>query len=215
MKKDLYTPEQIAKALKDLEKKICCQSASQTPLFPLQGTGTATDNVTGDLNDSNLTITGGMVGIGITPTTLFQVGISTLPFLGVDTTVDNENVFLGAQNATNDNSYGVFYGSSEVGSSLAYIESRNPTNDFNTSNVKTTTADTFAQVQIRADFNDGVKYSEIIMSADGVTSLVQVITDIFQIVTLQEYADDAAAALGGLPVNGLYRTGSIVKIRVA
>jgi len=32
---------------------------------------------------------------------------------------------------------------------------------------------------------------------------------------LSEYADDAAAALGGIPVNGLYKTGSFIKIRVS
>lgn len=32
---------------------------------------------------------------------------------------------------------------------------------------------------------------------------------------LQDFADDAAAAVGGIPVNGLYRTASVVKIRVA
>lgn len=32
---------------------------------------------------------------------------------------------------------------------------------------------------------------------------------------LDEYADDAAAEVGGVAVNGLYRTGSVVKIRVA
>lgn len=32
---------------------------------------------------------------------------------------------------------------------------------------------------------------------------------------LEEYADDAAAASGGIEVNGLYRTGSVVKVRVA
>jgi len=31
---------------------------------------------------------------------------------------------------------------------------------------------------------------------------------------LQEFADDAAAAVGGIPINGLYRTASVVKIRV-
>lgn len=31
---------------------------------------------------------------------------------------------------------------------------------------------------------------------------------------LTEYADDAAAAVGGIPINGLYRTGSAVKVRV-
>lgn len=31
---------------------------------------------------------------------------------------------------------------------------------------------------------------------------------------LSDYADDAAASAGGVPIKGLYRTGSIVKIRV-
>ncbi len=33
--------------------------------------------------------------------------------------------------------------------------------------------------------------------------------------TLQAFADDAAAAAGGVPVQGLYRTASVVKVRVA
>jgi len=32
---------------------------------------------------------------------------------------------------------------------------------------------------------------------------------------LPNYADDAAAATGGIPVGGLYRTSSAVKVRVA
>jgi hypothetical protein len=32
---------------------------------------------------------------------------------------------------------------------------------------------------------------------------------------LGDYADDAAAATGGVPVNGVYRTGSVLKIRVS
>lgn len=32
--------------------------------------------------------------------------------------------------------------------------------------------------------------------------------------TIPNYADDAAAAVGGVPVGGLYRTGSILKVRV-
>lgn len=34
-------------------------------------------------------------------------------------------------------------------------------------------------------------------------------------VNLEDFADDAAAATGGVPVNGLYRTGSAVKVRVS
>lgn len=36
-----------------------------------------------------------------------------------------------------------------------------------------------------------------------------------KITGLADHADDAAAAAGGVPVNGLYRTGSIVKVRVS
>ena len=32
---------------------------------------------------------------------------------------------------------------------------------------------------------------------------------------LADYADDSAAATGGVPVNGLYRTGRVLKIRVS
>ena len=32
---------------------------------------------------------------------------------------------------------------------------------------------------------------------------------------LPAYADDAAAAAGGVAINGLYRTGSVIKIRVS
>lgn len=32
---------------------------------------------------------------------------------------------------------------------------------------------------------------------------------------LEDYADDAAASAGGVPINGLYRTGSSVKVRVS
>lgn len=40
-------------------------------------------------------------------------------------------------------------------------------------------------------------------------------SNIFKITQgLSDYADDTAAAAGGIPVNGLYRTGSVVKIRV-
>jgi hypothetical protein len=34
------------------------------------------------------------------------------------------------------------------------------------------------------------------------------------IANLKNFADDTAAAAGGIAINGLYRTGSIVKIRV-
>lgn len=37
----------------------------------------------------------------------------------------------------------------------------------------------------------------------------------YKIVMIPEYADDAAASAGGIPVHGLYRTGSAIKVRVS
>lgn len=54
--------------------------------------------------------------------------------------------------------------------------------------------------------NNALENVLLSISGAGVFTLVQGLTD---------YADDAAAAGGGIPVNGLYRTGSSVKIRVA
>ena len=43
-----------------------------------------------------------------------------------------------------------------------------------------------------------------------------VLTEIYRFPnTLIEYADDAAAATGGLPIGGFYRTASAFKVRVA
>lgn len=39
--------------------------------------------------------------------------------------------------------------------------------------------------------------------------------DASEAITLSNYADDAAAAAGGIAVGGLYRTGSVVKVRVS
>jgi hypothetical protein len=39
-------------------------------------------------------------------------------------------------------------------------------------------------------------------------------TSLIKSTTLVEYADDTAAAAGGVQVNGFYRTGSVVKVRV-
>jgi hypothetical protein len=46
----------------------------------------------------------------------------------------------------------------------------------------------------------------LVMEGNGIFTLTQ---------GLGDYADDAAAQAGGVPINGLYRTGSNVKIRVA
>ena len=60
--------------------------------------------------------------------------------------------------------------------------------------------------------------SNNILIADGQGNLKLTIDSahIFTITNgLQNFVDDAAAAGGGIPVNGLYRNGSVVMIRVA
>lgn len=54
--------------------------------------------------------------------------------------------------------------------------------------------------------SSGVMYTLMQVQATGVIILTQGLSD---------YADDTAAATGGIPVNGLYRTGSAIKIRVS
>lgn len=46
-----------------------------------------------------------------------------------------------------------------------------------------------------------------VISLEGDNPLVRV--------TLGNYVDDAAAAAGGVPVNGLYRNGSVLMVRVS
>lgn len=43
----------------------------------------------------------------------------------------------------------------------------------------------------------------------------QVIAPVVTVGALVNYADDAAAAAAGVPINGLYRTGNAVMVRVA
>lgn len=43
----------------------------------------------------------------------------------------------------------------------------------------------------------------------------QVIAPVVTVGALVNYADDAAAAAAGVPINGLYRNGSAVMVRVA
>lgn len=54
--------------------------------------------------------------------------------------------------------------------------------------------------------NDGAMIDVVYDEGDETTNIKM---------TLLEFADDAAAATGGVPVTGLYRTGSVVKIRVS
>ena len=50
--------------------------------------------------------------------------------------------------------------------------------------------------------------------APGAT-VFAIVSGVPEFPTLGSYADDAAAAAGGVPVGGLYRTASAVQVRVA
>ncbi len=70
---------------------------------------------------------------------------------------------------------------------------------------------------------NGFRFSDVEACALKITDPASYATKYFEVTDagailmpgLQDFADDAAAAAGGIPVGGLYRTGSIVKIRVS
>ena len=47
------------------------------------------------------------------------------------------------------------------------------------------------------------------------TSPTEITVNIFDTSTLEDYADDTAAAIGGIAINEIYRTGSILKVRIS
>jgi hypothetical protein len=49
-------------------------------------------------------------------------------------------------------------------------------------------------------------FGSIIVGGNEVLKILNVVGD---------YVDDAAAATGGVPIGGVYRTGSILKVRVS
>ena len=51
-------------------------------------------------------------------------------------------------------------------------------------------------------------------TADDVTDAMKTDLSNGSAVTLGDYADDAAATLGGVPTGGIYRTGSILKVNM-
>ena len=47
----------------------------------------------------------------------------------------------------------------------------------------------------------------------GATEVIRIRQDGSSVIVLTNYADDTAAAAGGIPIGGLYRTGATVKAR--
>lgn len=68
------------------------------------------------------------------------------------------------------------------------------------------------------------RYSELQLSFEGLQREILVPMEVVSLnpdgqpivrVTLGDYADDSAAASGGIPINGLYRNGSVLMVRVS
>lgn len=64
----------------------------------------------------------------------------------------------------------------------------------------------------RADFDNGTKFAEIIGNAIASGSSLQYSAERHTFIGVLEFADNAAAVTGGLPVGTHYRTGDLVKI---
>jgi hypothetical protein len=68
---------------------------------------------------------------------------------------------------------------------------------------------------VEADTTLVMPLAGVLSTQDGEETLSRKTLTSPLIAGLLDYADDAAAAAGGVPVEGLYRTGSALKIRVA
>ena len=71
---------------------------------------------------------------------------------------------------------------------------------------------TVAEADIAAAETDISTLQSDVTTADGAITALQTATDWSALV---DYADDAAAAAGSVPVGSLYRTGSVLKVRVS
>lgn len=105
-----------------------------------------------------------------------------------------------------------------IGGSIDYITKAIAANPSDARQISNQLISAFSDV----DFDGGTLTSEFIITGVSNASTTIILTisgaGIFTLVQgLNEYADDVAAAAGSpvIPVNGLYRTGSIVKIRVS
>lgn len=64
----------------------------------------------------------------------------------------------------------------------------------------------------RADFDNGTKFAEINGNATGGGSSIQYTAEMHRFSVVLEFADNAAAVAGSLPIGAIYRTGDLVKI---
>ena len=76
--------------------------------------------------------------------------------------------------------------------------------------------DLWAQTDVEDEFSEVyVATNQLYLASQQILLELNTITSTLEIAGLRAYADDAAAAAGGIPINGVYRTASALKIRVA
>lgn len=82
-----------------------------------------------------------------------------------------------------------------------------------------TDGDVSAANRVTAEWLNGVNvavYTALGAAGVSPTTAAQVLANLgFTVAALGNYADDAAAAVGGVAIGGLYRNGSVLMIRVA
>jgi hypothetical protein len=71
------------------------------------------------------------------------------------------------------------------------------------------------QAYIKAETNGTVSSLILRAATTSFSKEIEILDTVIKIKGVPEYADDAAAATGGLPIEGIYRTGSVLKVRVA
>ncbi len=71
------------------------------------------------------------------------------------------------------------------------------------------------QLTVAGDSTISVPLSGIMATRENTETLKNTTLETPKITVLGDYVDDAAAAVGGVPVGGVYRTASALKVRVA
>lgn len=148
--------------------------SSGSSFLPVTGTGTATGNITGDLNGHNLLLESG--------------GLPRL-FANVADPA-NESAGFSAFNTDGDGN---------SGQCVALVTA------------------TSIQTYIESFYQDGLKDAKINLYANATESEIELIADKYNFPNLLplDFANDGAAASGGVEVGGLYHTSGAVKIRLS
>lgn len=94
----------------------------------------------------------------------------------------------------------------------SYVSAFNDTAGGNSALFDLDVGQTAVNMDIHANFNDGVKSARIQAFADATEATLTHTADKHKFVNVQEFADNAAALAGDLEVGMIYRTGDISKI---